>query len=224
MVNFGFEALASVPGGLNYLGTWNAATNTPTITSGVGSPGDYYIVDVPGTTSIDGINDWAVGDWIIFSTSGVWQKIDNSDLEGYNLIQDEGVALPKESIIDFQGAGVTASAGLGKTIVTIPGGLTQAYQTVQDEGTPLTQRSTIDFQGSGVTASDDAINGKTLVTINGIVYWQEAQFTAAPNNLVNANSLTPIAPTTNADAVIRPKGTGALLAQVPDNTATGGNK
>jgi len=123
MVNFGFEALASVPGGLNYLGTWNATTNTPTITSGVGTPGDYYIVDVAGTTSIDGINDWQVGDWIIFSTSGVWQKIDNSDLEGYNLIQDEGVSLTKRSTIDFKGEGVIANDDLlnSKTIVTIPG-------------------------------------------------------------------------------------------------------
>lgn len=136
-------------------------------------------------------------------------------------VQDESIQLtPDVNQINFTGAGVTATNSGNDVTVTVAGG----YQTVQDEGTPLTQRSTIDFQGSGVTASDDAINGKTLVTINGIVYWQEAQFTAAPNNLVNANSLTPIAPTTNADAVIRPKGTGALLAQVPDNTATGGNK
>jgi len=82
MTNFGFEALGAGGGsgsGLHYLGTWNANTNTPTITSGVGTPGDYYIVSVAGTTTIDGISDWQVGDWIIFSDTGVWQKIDNSD-------------------------------------------------------------------------------------------------------------------------------------------------
>ena len=78
---FGFEALGGggSGSGLHYLGTWDAATNTPTITSGVGTPGDYYIVSVAGTTTIDGISDWQVGDWIIFSDTGVWQKIDNSD-------------------------------------------------------------------------------------------------------------------------------------------------
>lgn len=77
---FGFEALGGGGGsGLQYLGTWDAALNIPLITSGVGTPGDYYIVSVAGTTTIDGISDWQVGDWIIFSDTGVWQKIDNSD-------------------------------------------------------------------------------------------------------------------------------------------------
>jgi hypothetical protein len=80
MSDFGFQPLGSIPGGLNYLGTWDALTNTPTIVSGVGTPGDYYIVSVPGNTSIDGINDWGIGDWIIFSTANVWQKIDNSEI------------------------------------------------------------------------------------------------------------------------------------------------
>ena len=30
--------------GSSYKGTWNAATNTPTITNGVGTEGDYYLV------------------------------------------------------------------------------------------------------------------------------------------------------------------------------------
>jgi len=40
----------------------------------------------------------------------------------YQTVQDEGVGLAQEPILDFVGAGVTASAGAGKTIVTIPGG------------------------------------------------------------------------------------------------------
>jgi hypothetical protein len=70
--------LGNVAGGLSYQGTWNAATNTPTITSGVGTNGHYYRVSVAGTTSIDGIADWGVGDWIIFNGTA-WEKIDNSE-------------------------------------------------------------------------------------------------------------------------------------------------
>lgn len=40
----------------------------------------------------------------------------------YQIVQDEGVALPQQIILDFQGAGVTVTNGVGKTIVTIPGG------------------------------------------------------------------------------------------------------
>ena len=65
-------------GGLQYQGTWNAATNTPTITSGVGVDGHFYIVSVAGTTNIDGITDWQVGDWIVFHDTA-WQKVDNTD-------------------------------------------------------------------------------------------------------------------------------------------------
>lgn len=44
-------------------------------------------------------------------------------LIGYNQIQDEGVNLTQENILDFQGTGVIASNGVGKTIVTIPGNI-----------------------------------------------------------------------------------------------------
>jgi hypothetical protein len=65
-------------GDLNYQGTWNATTNTPTLTSSVGTKGYYYVVDVAGNTDLNGITDWKVGDWAIFNGS-VWQKVDNTD-------------------------------------------------------------------------------------------------------------------------------------------------
>jgi hypothetical protein len=65
-------------GGVQYQGVWDAATNTPTLTSSVGTQGHYYIVNVAGNTNLNGITDWQVGDWAIFS-GGVWQKVDNTD-------------------------------------------------------------------------------------------------------------------------------------------------
>jgi len=70
---------ASVAGGLSYQGTWNASTNTPTLASGVGTNGYYYIVATAGSTNLDGITDWQIGDWLMFNGS-VWQKIDQSNL------------------------------------------------------------------------------------------------------------------------------------------------
>lgn len=58
----------------------------------------------------------------------------------------------------------------------------------------------------------------------GLTKFTEAESTSAPNGTVYVDSLTVAASSTNADAAIVPKGTGALLAAVPDNTATGGNK
>jgi hypothetical protein len=61
-----------------YQGVWNANTNTPTLTSSVGTNGFYYIVNVAGATNLNGITDWKVGDWAIFN-GGVWQKVDNTE-------------------------------------------------------------------------------------------------------------------------------------------------
>jgi len=65
-------------GDLNYQGAWNANTNSPTLTSSTGTKGYYYVVSVAGTTNLNGITDWQIGDWAVFNGS-VWQKIDNTD-------------------------------------------------------------------------------------------------------------------------------------------------
>jgi len=70
---------ASVAGGLSYQGTWNASTNTPTLASGVGTNGYYYVVATAGSTNLDGITDWQIGDWLLFNGTA-WQKIDQSDI------------------------------------------------------------------------------------------------------------------------------------------------
>ena len=69
---------AAVLGALSYQGTWNASTNTPTLTSSVGTKGYYYVVNVAGSTNLNGITDWVVGDWAVYNGS-VWQKVDNTD-------------------------------------------------------------------------------------------------------------------------------------------------
>ena len=73
--------MAQIPdalvGASQYQGTWNASTNTPAIpTAAIGNKGWYYVVATAGTTNINGINSWAVGDQII-SNGTVWQKIVN---------------------------------------------------------------------------------------------------------------------------------------------------
>ena len=86
VLQFNSSTQAWQPGdlnGLHFMGSWNPSTNTnPNIVSGgysSGSPpqaGDYYIVSTAASiTAIDTFTDWAVGDWIIFSSNGMWQKL-----------------------------------------------------------------------------------------------------------------------------------------------------
>jgi hypothetical protein len=121
MAEFGFTSSQTINNGLTYMGAWNALTNNPVLTSSIGVAGQYYIVSVAGTTNLNGVTDWQVGDWAIFEgTSNQWQKIDNHDILAYSVIQNEGTPLAQQNTIDFQGDGVTASNGSGKTIITIP--------------------------------------------------------------------------------------------------------
>jgi hypothetical protein len=58
----------------------------------------------------------------------------------------------------------------------------------------------------------------------GLTGFTSALNTSSPNNTINASSLIPSGGTTNQDGVYGKKGTGAILAQIPGGTATGGNK
>ena len=69
-------------GQLVYAGTWNANTNSPTLTSGVGTKNNYYVVSVAGTTTLDGISTWSVGDWAIFNAT-VWEKVLGGTTESF---------------------------------------------------------------------------------------------------------------------------------------------
>jgi len=48
-------------------GCWDAATNTPTLFSGVGTPGDLYLVCTAGNTTIDGTSSWEANDLLLFT-------------------------------------------------------------------------------------------------------------------------------------------------------------
>lgn len=58
---------------MEYKGSWNASTNTPTLTNGVGTNGDFYIVSVGGTW---GGTEFFANDRIIYDgTTQTWQRI-----------------------------------------------------------------------------------------------------------------------------------------------------
>lgn len=74
--------------GTNNLGGWNADTNTPALVSGGSgeADGDYYTVTDAGNEELDGIDDWEVGDVLIFR-DGVWTRL--THLEWYGIVATE---------------------------------------------------------------------------------------------------------------------------------------
>ena len=119
---------SSFTGGLSYQGSWNASTNTPTLTSSVGTNGYYYIVSVAGSTNLNGITDWQVGDWAIFNGS-TWQKIDQTNLvssvNGQTGVVSIGYADLAGSIPTWNQNTTGTAAGLSATLAIGSGGTGQ---------------------------------------------------------------------------------------------------
>jgi hypothetical protein len=113
---------AAVLGALSYQGTWNASTNTPTLTSSVGTKGYYYVVNVAGSTNLNGITDWQVGDWAVYNGSA-WQKIDNTDavtsVNGYTGTVVLGYGDITTGVVPVVngGTGVTVSSGANSVVL-----------------------------------------------------------------------------------------------------------
>jgi hypothetical protein len=81
--------------------------------------------------------------------------------------------------------------------------------------------------GANVTLTENNNGGDETLTIaaaGGVAGFTGSQNTAVPNNTTNASRLLADATAADADIVISPKGIGAVLANLPDNTVTGGNK
>lgn len=59
---------------MEYKGTWDASTNTPTLVNGTGNQGDVYLCNVAGTVNFGaGAIAFFVGDQVIYSGS-IWQR------------------------------------------------------------------------------------------------------------------------------------------------------
>lgn len=71
--------------GLSYLGTWDANTNTPTISDGTGSLGDWYKCSVGGTQDLGSGNiTFSVGDWVIHNGTAWEKNADASSVSSVN--------------------------------------------------------------------------------------------------------------------------------------------
>lgn len=77
---------------------------------------------------------------------------------------------------------------------------------------------------SGGTAAPVALTVAEGQGLLGVNFVTQTRTVSAPNAIVPAHRLYASAAETTVDLVLSPKGNGALLAAMPDNTTTGGNK
>ena len=219
--------ISALVGGVMYEGTWNASTNTPTIVSSVGSKGDYYIVATAGSTNINGITSWSVGDWIIFN-GATWDKVDNTDavssVNGYtgavSLVTSD---VPESGSLYFTNARAIGSTLTGYTsgsgVVAATDTILQAIQKLNGNVSGLVTgvSSVFGRTGSVVAASGDYTT--TQVTEGTNLYYTEARVNANTN--VAANTAARHAAVTIGTANGLSLSTQALSLAAANTTTTG---
>ena len=101
-----------ISGTLQYQGLWNASTNTPTLTSSVGTLNTYYVVSVAGSTNLNEITNWQVGDWAIFNGT-VWERLDGGSYGAVSQVSGNGTV---NGIILTGNVTTTGNLTLGGTL------------------------------------------------------------------------------------------------------------
>lgn len=142
---------------LELKGNWDANANSPTLASGIGNAGDAYRVSVPGTTNIDGENDWNTGDIAWFGTDNAWHKIDNTDaVTSFN--SRTGAVVP--ALNDY------TWAQINKAVSDIADITTKSHTSLSDIGTKthnqLELRDTVQALVDGANIDIDFNNGWML--------------------------------------------------------------
>lgn len=90
---------------MEYQGTWNASTNTPTLVDGTGDLGDIYKCNVAGTHNFGSGNiAFNISDWVIYNGS-MWERSPNSDVETDPIFtawdKSSGIGITESQISDL---------------------------------------------------------------------------------------------------------------------------
>lgn len=221
-------------GALNFQGSWNAATNNPFLQSGVGNKGDYYVVSTAGTTDLDGITDWQLGDWAIFNGS-VWQKVDNTDLVisvngqtgAVNLTAVDVGATPNTAYVIADGlitggGQLTGNVTIGLTnvpIANVTGGVANTVNVIAGTGLSgggaLTGNVTLNIANTAVSAGTYGNSGNVAqITVDA-----QGRITSAANVVITATSVNGLGTMAyqNANSVMITGGSATGLTNVETN-------
>lgn len=161
-------AQSATTGALNYQGTWDASANSPTLTSSVGTKGYYYVVSVAGTTNLNGITDWQIGDWAVFNGTA-WQKVDNTDAVTSVNGQTGAVVLGVANIAGaVPNTTTVTAAGLLSGGGNLASNVTITLNNVPVANVPGAVPNTVNVLASGLLSGGGALTGNVTITLNNV--------------------------------------------------------
>jgi len=137
--------------------------NSPFITQG-----HYYVVSVGGATSLNGVSNWTVGDWVIAGANNQWTKLDHSQVDGTgttgNLTKWSSTSVIADSIVSESGSAITVDGSLStNTNLSSTGD----FAVNTDKFTVASASGNTAFAGDLAINTDkftvDATNGNTLI-------------------------------------------------------------
>jgi hypothetical protein len=157
------SSITNALGALNYKGTWNAFTNTPTLASSVGAKGDYYVVSVAGSTNLNGETLWGVGDWAVFNGS-VWQRVEGGDtINATTVTASTSVSTPVIQALSSAGGTIKNNGGTNQMQWGLGGGSNLSLE-VATNINPANAAVNISPTGTGTVT----INPATASTMNNV--------------------------------------------------------
>jgi hypothetical protein len=193
--------ITAMAGFVNYEGTWNASTNTPTLVSSVGTKGDYYVVSTTGTTNLNGVTTWTQGDWAIFNGSA-WEKVDNTDLVTSVAGRTGAITL---SNTDISGLGTMSTQNANSVAIT---GGTATLTSLTTATVQATNSAGLSLKNSaGTTQLSMGGGGGDNLSLN------------VSTNINGTNAQIDISPTGTGHVHIKPTGSGSIEV-APTNVGT----
>ena len=207
----------AIIGAVVYQGIWNASTNSPSLSSGVGAKGQYYKVSVAGSTSIDGISQWNVGDLIIYNGT-TWDKIDGLSSEVTSVAGRTGAVtlttadinglssyvsglVPVTSVAGRTGAIILTTADIGglssyvasNSPVQSVAGRTGAVTLTTADVSGAAPLASPAFTGSPTAPTQSAGDNSTKIATTGYVQSQGYATTGNVTTIVNNNFVNSLA-------------------------------
>jgi len=237
---------ASVVGAVKYKGTWDSLTNTPTLSNsgGGGVLGDYYVVNVSssGVTTIDGISDWQIGDWII-NNGTVWEKVDNTDVVtsvnskvgsvtlGLADILGQSASSGAFDVSMDSGQGIAYNVGSGGRLISLSTTSPRTWNLPDDDGqialtSQIGQAGHVIYQSPSGTPLTQRVKlvfaGATVTDVNDLTYGDHTLVTipSLPANVVTGTGSTNFntrwtSASTIGDGIIQDNGVSASIGLAP---------